>query len=447
MNPAKLLSGMAPSAAPKDDGWGAQKYIRFGLICVLILGGGFGGWAATASLKGAVIASGQLRVESNRQVVQHLDGGVVGEIRVRDGDVVEAGEVLIRLDDTLLRSELITLESQLFEIVARRGRLEAVQVEADEIVFDDELLAVARDNPEVGSLIDGQVALFLASRESRTKQRAVLVERKAQFGEQITGIDAQLASYERQSELIEEELVGVRQLLKRGNIQKTRLLSLEREAARLIGEAGQLTAQRAQLQGQISEIDIELLRMDATMREEAIAELRELGFRELELKERRLALRERLSRLDIRAPRMGVVIDSTVHALKAVIRPAEPILYIIPNDASMVIDARVEPINRDSIFTGQEAVLVFSAFNTRTTPELFGTISKVSPDSTVDEQTGMAFYKAEVALNAGELAKLEGQELVAGMPVEVYIQTGDRTPFNYMLKPVTDYFNRAMREE
>ncbi|MEO1490990.1 MAG: HlyD family type I secretion periplasmic adaptor subunit [Pseudomonadota bacterium] len=447
MNPAKMLAGPAGSAAPKDDGWGAQKYIRFGLICVLILGGGFGGWAATASLKGAVIASGQLRVESNRQVVQHLDGGVVGDILVRDGDVVQAGDVLIRLDDTLLRSELITLESQLFEIVARRGRLEAVQIESGDIQFDDELLSVAKENEEVASLIDGQVALFLAQRESNAKQRDVLVERKSQFAEQIVGIDAQLSSYERQSELIEEELVGVRQLLKRGNIQKTRLLSLEREAARLIGEAGQLTAQRAQLQGQISEIDIELLRMDATTREEAITELRELGFRELELKERRLALKERLSRLDIRAPRMGVVIDSTVHALKAVIRPAEPILYIVPNDANMVIDARVEPINRDSIFTGQEAVLVFSAFNTRTTPELFGTISKVSPDSTVDEQTGMAFYKAEVALNEGEIVKLEGQELVAGMPVEVYIQTGDRTPFNYMLRPVTDYFNRAMREE
>ncbi len=447
MNPAKMLAGPARSAAPKDDGWGAQKYIRFGLICVLILGGGFGGWAATASLKGAVIASGQLRVESNRQVVQHLDGGVVGDILVRDGDVVQAGDVLIRLDDTLLRSELITLESQLFEIVARRGRLEAVQIESGDIQFDDELLSVAKENEEVASLINGQVALFLAQRESNAKQRDVLVERKSQFAEQIVGIDAQLSSYERQSELIEEELVGVRQLLKRGNIQKTRLLSLEREAARLIGEAGQLTAQRAQLQGQISEIDIELLRMDATTREEAITELRELGFRELELKERRLALKERLSRLDIRAPRMGVVIDSTVHALKAVIRPAEPILYIVPNDANMVIDARVEPINRDSIFTGQEAVLVFSAFNTRTTPELFGTISKVSPDSTVDEQTGMAFYKAEVALNEGEIVKLEGQELVAGMPVEVYIQTGDRTPFNYMLRPVTDYFNRAMREE
>ncbi len=447
MNPAQMLSGPAQSSQSKDDGWGAQKYIRFGLICVLILGGGFGGWAATASLKGAVIASGQLRVESNRQVVQHLDGGVVGEILVRDGDVVEAGEVLIKLDDTLLRSELVTLESQLFEIIARRGRLEAVQVDAGEIKFDDELLSVAQDYPEVDALIEGQVALFLASRESNAKQRDVLVERKAQFGEQITGIDAQLSSYDRQSELIEEELVGVRQLLKRGNIQKTRLLSLEREAARLIGEAGQLTAQRAQLQGQISEIDIEVLRMDATTREEAIAELRELGFRELELKERRLALRERLSRLDIRAPRMGVVIDSTVHALKAVVRPAEPILYIVPNDAKMVIDARVEPINRDSIFTGQDAVLVFSAFNTRTTPELFGTISQVSPDSTVDEQTGMAYYKAEVAMNEGEITKLEGQELVAGMPVEVYIQTGDRTPFNYMFKPVTDYFNRALREE
>ncbi len=448
MNPGKMLSGPPGATAPqRDDGWGAQKYIRFGLICVLVLGGGFGGWAATASLKGAVIASGQLRVETNRQVVQHLDGGVVGDIRVRDGDAVEAGEILISLDDTLLRSELIALESQLFEIVARRGRLEAAQIDADNIVFDNELLEFAQLNPQVAALIEGQRALFFARRDSTAKQIEVLVERKAQLGEQIIGAQAELDSLARQSELIEEELVGVRKLLKSGNIPKSRLLSLEREAARLVGDAGQLTAQAAQLKGQISEIDIEQLRMAATLREEAITELRELGFRELELKERRLSLRERLSRLDIRAPRAGVVLDMTVHALKAVVRPAEPILYVVPSNTEMVVDARVEPINIDQMFRGQEAVLRFSAFNARTTPEIFGHINTVSPDSIVDEQTGMSFYKAEIKLNEGEIEKLEGQELIAGMPVEVYIQTGDRTPLNYMFKPVTDYFNRALREE
>ena len=193
------LPGKSEQAGPPDDGWGGQGYIRFGLICVLLLGGGFGGWAATASLKGAVIASGQLRVETNRQVVQHLDGGVVGDIKVRDGDTVEAGEILIRLDDTLLRSELVTLESQLYEIMARIGRLEAAQIEKPVIDFDDELLQVASLNPEVSSLIEGQKTLYNAQREAMAKQMEVLDERKIQFSEQITGAEAEVASLERQS--------------------------------------------------------------------------------------------------------------------------------------------------------------------------------------------------------------------------------------------------------
>ncbi|HSF94679.1 MAG TPA: HlyD family efflux transporter periplasmic adaptor subunit, partial [Thermohalobaculum sp.] len=194
-------------------------------------------------------------------------------------------------------------------------------------------------------------------------------------------------------------------------------------------------------------IEIERLRMVATRREEAISNLRDLGYRELELKEQRIALNEKLSRLDIRAPLAGVVLDMTVHALKSVVRPAEPVLYIVPTDSDLVVDAQVEPIHIDTVHSGQEAVLRFSSFNARTTPELFGKVSKVSPDAFFDEATKRSFYRAEVLLDEGELAKLEGQELVAGMPVEVFIQTGERTPINYLVKPITDYFNRAMREQ
>lgn len=431
----------------RDDGWTARGFIRFGLICVILLGGGFGGWAATASLKGAVIASGQLRVETNRQVVQHLDGGVVAEILFRDGDVANAGDMLIRLDDTRLSSELAALESQLYEIIARRGRLEAVQTGAETIEFDPELLEAAAANPDVSKLIKGQQALFDASLDARLKEKAVMAERKLQFAEQIRGAEAEVKSLERQSELIEEELVGQRRLLASGNIRKGQVLALEREAARLLGESGQLIGEIARLRGQISEIDVELSRMDATMLEEAISQSRELGFRELELKERRFSLKDQLSRLEIRAPVGGIILDSTVHALKSVIRPAEPIMYIVPSDSELVVDARVEPINIDQMYPGQDAVMRFSAFNTRTTPEIFGKISKTSPDVTLDEQTGLSFYKAEVKMNEGELEKLEGQELVAGMPVEVYIQTGERTPLNYLMKPITDYFQRAWTEE
>ncbi|MEM9061734.1 MAG: HlyD family type I secretion periplasmic adaptor subunit [Pseudomonadota bacterium] len=436
-----------PAAAGGDDGWSGRGYIRFGLICVMILAGGFGTWAATASLSGAVIATGQLRVETNRQIVQHLDGGVVGEIFVRDGDIVEAGEVLIKLDATLLQSELSALESQLFEIMARRGRLEAAQIDRRDITFDPEIVTRAGSDAEISNLMAGQRSLHSAKRESVAKELAVMEERKLQLEDQIVGADAEVASLTEQSRLIGKELADMRELLRKNLVQAGRVLSLEREAARLQGESGRLISQIAQLRGQISQIDIEALRMEAAVREEAITELRELGFRELELKERRLSLQERLSRLEIRAPRPGTVLDMTVHAIKSVVRPAEPILYVVPSDSDLIVDARVDPLNRDQVDPRQETVLRFSGLNTRTTPELFGQVKNISRDSVVDEQTGMAYYKAEVEFRDGELEKLEGEELVAGMPVEVYIQTGDRTPLNYMVKPITDYFNRAMREE
>jgi HlyD family secretion protein len=432
---------------PASDGWGAGGYIRFGIVCVALLAVGLGGWGATAKLKGAIISSGHLRVESQRQVVQHPDGGVVGEILVREGDVVSAGDVLIRLDGTTLQSELTVMESQLYELMARRGRLVAEQTDRETIVFDPELLEVAKTRPEVRNLIDGQQALFDARLRTMQREVEVMQERQTQISEQISGSTAEIGALERQSELIEQELVGQRALLAKGLAQASRVLSLEREASRLEGQRGQMVAQTAQLKGQISEMEIELLRLGASRREEAITTLRDLGFKELELKERRIALIEQLSRLDVRAPLAGIILDMAVYALKSVVRAADPILYIVPSDSALVVDAQVDPIDIDSVRSGQEAVLTFSAFNTRTTPQLFGTVSKISPDAFVDEQTKRSYYRAEVVLREGELEKLKGQELVAGMPVEVFIQTGERTPLNYMLKPITDYFNRALREK
>lgn len=430
-----------------NDRWAARGYIRYGMIVSIVLGVGVGGWSATAKLAGAVISVGQLRVENQRQVVQHPDGGVVGAILVRDGDIVAAGDILVQLDGQILRSELAVLESQLFEIMARRGRLTAEQADLPDVTFDAELIEVRQTRADVDALIDGQMALFRARADTLARQVEVMGEQRAQLQDQIAGSEGEMAALIRQGELIEQELVGQRQLLKQGLAQAARVLSLEREAARLQGSIGQMAAQTAQLKGQIAEIEIEELRIRATRREEAIAESRELGFRELELKERRIALREQLSRLDIRAPRPGIVYDMTVHALQSVIRPAEPILYIVPNDTGLLVDAQIDPIHVDEITPGQAATLRFSAFNARVTPEIDGIVGKISADAFTEEQTGRTFYRAEVLLAEGEIAKLEGQRLIAGMPVEVYIQTGERTPFNYLMKPLADYFNRALREQ
>ena len=431
----------------RSDGWSAGGYITLGIASVLLLGVGLGGWAAMASLDGAVIASGRVSVENGRQVVQHPDGGVVGEILVREGNRVEAGDVLIRLDGTILRSEMAVLESQLYEVMARRGRLEAEQADRERITFDPALLDAAGSDADVQSLVDGQRALFEARRKTLDREIEVMRERQVQIQEQIGGLEAQIASLERQQVLIAEELAAQRQLLEKGLAQASRVLALERDAARLEGEQGRMVAEAARLKGQNSEIEIEVLRLGAGRREEAIGQLRDLGVRELELEERRIALRDRLSRLDIRAPVGGIVLDMAVHALKSVVRPAEPILHIVPTETALVIDAEVDPTHIDTVHAGQEAVLRMSAFNTRTTPVLHGSVVKVSPDVLVDQDTRRSFYRAEVMLGEGEIAKLDGQELVAGMPVEVFIQTGERTPIEYLLKPITDYLSRAMREE
>jgi len=445
--PGILSTPEATDTDPAGDKWSGANYIRFGMFCLVLLVGGLGGWAATAKLKGAVIASGHLRVEAQRQVVQHPDGGVVGEILVREGDRVEAGAVLIRLDGVKLQSELTVLESQLWELIARRGRLDAEQTDADAITFDPEIIEAAAGDPSVRGLLDGQQAQFDASRSTLQREIEVLKEQQVQIREQIIGSEAEISALERQSQLIEKELVDQRGLLAKGLAQATRVLALEREAASLAGERGQRMAQTAQLKGQIAEIEIEQLRLAASRREEAVTTLRDIGFRELELKERRIALKDQLSRLDVRAPLAGIVLDMTVHALKSVVRAAEPILHIVPTDSDLVVDAQVEPINIDSVQPGQEAVLRFSAFNTRTTPELVGTVARVSPDAFVDEQSKRSFYRAEVVLQEGEIEKLGELALVAGMPVEVFIQTGERTPFNYLVKPISDYFVRAGREE
>ncbi len=442
------LQGPTPGEpAKQDDGWSARGHIRFGLFTLVLLVGGLGTWAATARLAGAVIANASLRVTAQQQVVQHPDGGVVGDIHVSEGDRVEGGSVLISLDGTSLAAELAALEGQLFELMARRGRLMAEQAELDTLTFDAELLEAAARDPEVRILVDGQRALFEARRLTMQREIEVMDERKGQISEQIEGALAEIAALESQSGFITSELSDVQQLSDKGLARRDRLMQLKREGARLQGEHGQMMAQNARLKGQISELEIEQLRMMDTRREEAITELREIGFRELELKQRRIQLREQLDRLEIRAPRAGIVYDLQIHAIKAVVRAAEPVMYIVPVDTGMVIEAQVDPIGIDSVFVGQAAAVRFSAFNTRTTPELSGHVTKMSADVFTDEQTGVSYYKVDIALDEGELEKLEGLELVAGMPVEAHIRTDERTPIEYLVKPLTDYLNRALREE
>lgn len=425
--------------------WSVARPMIIGLLALLVLVGGFGAWAVMAQITGAVIASGQIEVDRNRQVIQHPDGGVVEAILIDEGDTVAAGDLLIQLDPTVLRSELVIVEGQLFEIMARRGRLEAERDGADVITFPEKLMAFNR--PEIESLIAGQTRLFEARLESAAKTKEQLAQRRAQIVSQISGIQSQQAALAKQQELIVQELADQQSLLDRGLAQASRVSALQREEANLLGRVGELAAAEAQAAEQITEIEIETLALDTRRREEAITQLRDLQFNELELSERQRTLTEQLNRLDIRAPVSGIVYGLQVFAERSVIRAADPVMFLVPQDRPLIIAAQVQLTDVDQIFVGQEATMRFSAFDQRRTPELFGEVTLISADAFQDDSNVAPFYRVELKLKEGEIDRLpEDMTLIPGMPVESFVRTADRSPMDYLIKPLSDYFAKAFRE-
>jgi HlyD family secretion protein len=426
--------------------WSVRKPVLIGVTTLVFLVGFFVAWGMMTTITGAIVASGRIEVEQNRQIVQHPDGGVVASIHVTEGQAVQAGDLLLRLDGAAVKSELAIVEGQFFEILARRARLEAERDDKTSVAFGPELTEAALLRPQVAEQAEGQRRLFVARAETAAQQVDQLGKRSGQIASQITGIDAQTRALSLQLDLITQELTAQQALLDKGLAQASRVLSLQREAARLDGEVGELAAARAQSDGRITEIEIEVLQLASTRREEANTQLRDICYRALELAERRRALTEQIARLDVVAPVSGLVLGLLVTTPRAVLRPADPVLYLIPQDRPLVIAAQVQPFHIDQIRVGQPVNLVFSAFPSRTTPELTGHITGVSADALTDQRTQMHYYRAEIIPDAGEVEKLGGLTLIPGMPVEAFIRTDERTPLAYLLKPFTDYFARAFRE-
>jgi HlyD family secretion protein len=423
-----------------------RRQVLLGLFASIVLILGFGLWATLAKISGAIVAQGQIEVQRDRQIVQHPDGGVVDEILVTEGARVAAGDPLIRLDGAAVRSELTIVEDQLSELAGRFARLVAERDEASTLVFSDEILALAATSPEVAAQVEGQQRLFEARRATLAEQRELLSRRIDQIRSQSDGITAQSKALAKQLDLIKQELASQQELLDKGLAQAGTVLALQREQARLEGQLGELAAELAKTEGQVTEIEIEISSLATKRREEATTELRQIGPMTLELAERRRALVERIDRLEIRAPVAGIVLGMQVTTPRAVLRPADPVLFVIPQDRPLVITARIAPIQIDEVAIGQGAELVLSAFSARDTPHLQGHVTLVSADALTDSQTGATYYTAELELDDGEQARLGDRELLPGMPVEVFLQTGQRSPLAYLVKPFTDYFARAFRE-
>lgn len=433
---------------PKDlqPKWPGTAPLICGIVALLLLIGGLGAWSVKARLSGAVVAPGLVQVERNRQVVQHPDGGVVGEILVKDSDRVDKGDILIRLDGRRQKSELSIIEGQLREIAARASRLRAERDDLAGIDFGRELTEMAETDPAVDSLLKGERTLFIARREAMEQETELLHEKNRQIENRIEGIGAQLDAMRQQEELLKGDLADQQALLAKQLTQSSRVSELLRETANLSGQIGRSEAEVAELKGQVASNDIALLQLSTRRREEAVSMLRDLQFREIELTERQIVLQDTLTRLDIRSPTGGIIYGMQVFAEQSVVQPAQPLMYIIPQDEPLVAQARVEAINIDEVYVGQDASLRFSAFDQRQIPEIGGQVKRISADVLKDDNTGLSYYSVDIQPLDSELGKLGKSQLLPGMPVEAFIRTGERTPLAYLLEPLTSFFGRAMRE-
>ena len=423
-----------------------RRNLRLGMTAVVLLIGGLGGWAALADISGAVIAPGTLVVESNVKKVQHPTGGIVGELRVREGDEVQAGDVLIRLDETISRANLAIASKALDELTARRARLEAERDGQDTIAFPAALLDRAED-PEVGARIESEKRAFETGRQGREGEKAQLRERIIQLKESIAGYDVRQQAKAKEIEFIERELTGARDLYEKGLLPISKLTALEREATRLDGERGQFMSLISETKGKITETELQILQVDHELRKDVARELRETESRIGELVERKIAAEDQLKRIDIRAPQTGRVHQLAAHTVGGVIAAGEPIMLIVPEGEELSVEAKVTPGDIDKIQMGQVATLRFTAFNRHKTPELKGVVHRISADVQSDSRTGGNYYLVRIALSEEEWARLGTVKLIPGMPVEVFIETGERKAISYLMKPLTDQMQRAFRED
>lgn len=441
-----MLKQLEPATAPADD---AGRFNRIGVITIAAVFGGLLLWSILAPINSAVIAPGRISVETNRKAIQHLEGGVISEILVKEGEAVAAGDVLIRLDDVVPKANAALLTEQLAERIARQARLLAERDGLKEVPEDSRAFALAPADLDYATQLEGQKNLLAAREETKATVVSLLEERIVQSKTRIDGANTQIRSLKAQAKLIADELEGVKRLHAEGFAPLTRVRELEREKEAISGRQGALVASVAESESVISETKLEIERLKQKSREDAIKEAEEVEVEIAGLIERRVAALDALRRTEIRAPEDGVVLGLAVHTKGGVIAPGAPVMEIVPKGGGLVIAAQIAPQDVDKVQAGQEAVLRFTAFNARTTPEATGVVRQVSADNIVDKATGQPYFLVLIDLPPeGELMRvLKNQTLVPGMPVESFIRTGARPAISYLLKPLTDALSRSMREE
>ncbi|MGP4751784.1 HlyD family type I secretion periplasmic adaptor subunit [Agrobacterium pusense] len=422
-----------------------RNHIFVGGLGFLTLVGVFGGWAVGTEIVGAVIAQGSLVVETSLKKVQHPVGGVVSELAVRDGDRVKAGDVVMRIDATMTKANLAIIVKSLDQFTARKARLESERDRAGRVIFPQTLLDRAGDG-EVLAMMNAEQRLYENRKAVRESKKRQLEQRVRQLRDEISGMEAERAANFREQGMVDEELLRFRSLHERGLMEKSRLSTLERQATDIDGDIGRLMAGIAGVEAKISETALQILQIDEQWSEEVGSDLREMDARIGEYVERRVAAEDQLKRVDILAPQDGVVHQLSVHTIGGVVAPGEQIMMIVPEVDKLVVEVKVAPQDIDQIYYGQLTNLRFSAFNQKTTPEITGTVERISADVTVDQRTGTSFYLVRVATSQEQIKRLGEFSLMPGMPVEAFITTGERSVLSYFLKPLIDQANRTFRE-
>jgi HlyD family secretion protein len=435
--------GAAPPHSSRES---IRRHIIIGSVIVAVLLFGLGGWASTAELSGAIIASGSVVVDSNVKKVQHPTGGVVGELNVHDGDHVKAGDILIRLDETVTQANLAIVTKGLIELYARKARLAAERDGAATVAAPKEL-ADHLEHPEVKEALASERKLFDLRRQARIGQKDQLRERIAQLQEQITGLTAQQDAKTKETALINQELQGVRDLYAKNLVPLNRLTSLQRDAAKIEGERGQLIASAAEAKGKVTETQLQIIQVDQDLSSDVAKELRETDSKIGEYVERKVTAEDQLKRTDIRAPQDGIVFQSTANTVGGVVAAGDPIMLIVPESDNLLVEVKVDPKDIDQVQFNQPVVLRFTSFNVRTTPEINGTVVRIAADTTTDQRTGQSYYLVRIAMTADEVKHLGDGKLTPGMPVEAFIQTGERTVLSYLIKPLHDQLMRSFREK
>jgi HlyD family secretion protein/epimerase transport system membrane fusion protein len=425
----------------------SRRTVVFGVLVVISIFGGLGAWSATAPLARAIHASAILVVKGERKKIQHFEGGIVAGVSVSEGEYVEKGQLLIKLDPIQAKAGLARFGKQMDHELARQARLSAESNDEDTIVLGGELLHKMSSSPELIEVIEAEHVQFHARRALLNGQVDILKQRITQFKKEIEGLEVQRKSILDQLEIFNEEIIGLKELHQKGFFPRSQLLAMERAMIQLQGFVGSDTAAIARAESSKGETKSQIISLKQRTREQSLEQLKSTQVNISDLRERVTVANDILRRMDVKAPRSGTIQDLRIHTVGGIVAPGEKLMDIVPQDEELIVEAQVSPTDIDSIVVGQRAEVRLTALNMRSTPTIYGRIISVSGDAMqLTEATGM-FFLAQIQISKIEKEKLGDVRLSAGMPAEVLIQAGERTALNYFLKPLSDAFARGLNEE